>query len=163
MTQGTSADPQAGAAVRQGPNPKTQRKTVAVLLVPFTGGSQLQKCVQQAEDKFVEVVGGARVRVLEKGGNKLAGLLCRYDPWAAKRTCADKDCVTCESNVWLNIQKKSARKSGTPLPDAMVKSTTNLYRREGCNYVAQCMDCMLAGKDARYEGESSRSPRQRQG
>ena len=81
---------------------------------------------------------------------------------AAKRRCSDKDCVTCESRMWL-LQQKEARKKGTPLPGFMVQNTSNLCQREGRNYVAQCMDCALAGKDARYEGESSKSPRQHQG
>ena len=83
--------------------------------------------------------------------------------WVAKRMCQDPGCVTCESEVWLSDQKREARKQGTAQPSFMVQSMSNLCRCEGCNYVGQCMDCILKGKDARYEGESSRSPRQHQG
>ena len=140
-----------------------ERKIVSTLLVPYTMGSGLQKTVQASEDKFSTMTGGYRIRVVEKGGEKLAHLLCRNDPWAAQRVCPDKECVTCLSKVWLREQKKAARKSGQKLPEVLLKSTSNQCRRESLTYTLQCLDCAILGRGSFYQGESSQSARQRQG
>ena len=60
---------------------------MTVLLVPFTVGLTLQKHVQEAEDRFVAMVGGSRVRVVEKGEKScqtyLAEMTCGW-----QRECA---------------------------------------------------------------------------
>ena len=140
---------------------KVEKVVVSTLLVPYTMGEVLRKSVQQAEDAFCELTGSQRVRIVEKGGDKLANLLCRNDPWAARRTCSDLSCATCRSKVWLSEQKKEARKTGQGLPESLVKTTSNQCRREGTTYVLQCLDCALSGRRSLYQGESSHSARQR--
>ena len=79
-TQGPRSGP--GRGVRQGQEDSARTKTdmeerkekttTAVLLVPYSVGSALQTKVQQAEDEFVALVRGQdRIRVVEKGGDKL--------------------------------------------------------------------------------------------
>ena len=141
----------------------TEKKTVTTLLVPYTVGSKLKKTIQEAEDKYSDLIGGKRVRVIEKGGDSLINLLGRNDPWASKRVCTDKDCMPCTSRTWLNEEKKMAKKNKTKLPEVLTTKTSNQCRREGVNYSLQCLDCAIQGKVAKYTGESSRSARQRQG
>ena len=74
------------------------------MLVPFSVGSVLMREVQAAEDCFRSLIGGPRVRVIEKGGDTLINTLGRYDPWAARRRCPDEGCVMCESRMWLATQ-----------------------------------------------------------
>ena len=131
------------------------------LLVPYTVGACLKDSIQAAEDKFVSLVGGGRVRVVEKGGDVLAHLLTRNDPWASKRTCGDHKCDTCRSRMWLKEEKKNAKKSGVPLPEALLQKKSTQCRREGTNYSLQCLDCALGGVRAVYWGESGTSSRQR--
>ena len=140
-----------------------EKKTVSTLLVPFSVDSALMKSVQRAEDSFTDLMGGSRVRVLEHGGDTLINSLGRNDPWAARRRCPDEGCMTCESRFWLQAQKKKARKLKLKLPEVLLTETSNLCRREGCNYSIQCLDCIPKGLRTLYHGESSRSPRQRHG
>ena len=58
-------------------------KVISTLLVPFSIGSVLQRAVQEAEDAYTQLVGGPKVRVLEKGGDTLINTLGKNDPWAA--------------------------------------------------------------------------------
>ena len=134
------------------------KKTVAILLVPYSVGGILQKKVQNAENSFVEIVGGECVRVVEKGGETLLNMLGRNDPWSSRRSCTDKDCPSCSSRRWLQEMKKEAKKTGTTLPSALLQSTSQQCRREGHNYAAQCMKCVMdLGRSSTYWGESSRS------
>ena len=132
-------------------------------MVPYTVGEGLRKCVQDAEYTFSRLTGSQRVRVVEEGGDKLSNLLCRNDPWAAKRTCPDPRCVMCSSRVWLAQQKKEAKKTGQSLPRVLIQKTSNQCHREGTTYTLQCLDCALLGRGSLYQGESSHSARQRQG
>ena len=110
------------------PQVEHEKKTISMLLVPFSVGSVLMRDVQEAEEYFTEHLGGPRVRVLERGGDTLVNTLGRNDPWAAQIRCPDQDCVTCESTVWLVAQKKKARKTKTKLPEGLLTETSNLCR-----------------------------------
>ena len=78
-----------------------QPRTIATLLVPYSVGSTLMKRMQEAEDRLATVLGGGRVRMIEKGGDVLSHLLTRNDPWASRQTCTDTSCETCNSWTWL--------------------------------------------------------------
>ena len=41
--------------------------TMLTLLVPYTMGSRLRDKMQQVEDQYVALMGGSRVRMVEKG------------------------------------------------------------------------------------------------
>ena len=136
-------------------------KTVATLLVPYSVDSRLMVRMQEAEDKLAGVLGGGRVRIVEKGGDVLAHLLTRNDPWASKRTCTDPVCVTCLSRTWIKEQKKVAKENGQELPKCLIQKTSHQCRREGVNYSLQCLHCALEGVRSIYWGESGLSSRQR--
>ena len=137
-----------------------QRTTISTLLVPYTVGGILQSSMQKAEDKFVELTGSQRVRIVEKGGETLGNLLGRNDPWSSRRVCPDPGCNPCKSRTWIKQQKVAAKKSGMSLPKVLITKTSNQCRREGATYVLQCLDCALVGKGSYYQGETSRSARQ---
>ena len=46
-------------------------------------------------------------------------------------------------------------------PKHLIKPGSSLCRREGANYSLQCLECLKSGVDTRYQGETSRSGRQR--
>ena len=138
-------------------------RTITTLLVPYTVGSQLKDKVQKSEDEFVALLGGGRVRIIEKGGDVLAHLLTRSDPWATTRTCGDEKCEPCKSRMWLQEQQKIAKKGGPALPKILVQKTSTHCRREGVNYCLQCLECASQGVRAVYWGESGLSARQRHG
>ena len=142
-------------------NPQEQKTVISTLLVPYTLGSSLQKKVQKAEDEFCRITGGDRVRVIEKGGDVLINLIRRNDPWAARRSCTDVNCPTCQSRRRLSELAKNAKKEGVKLPEGMIVKTSTQCRREGSNYAAQCEECLKVGLMTTYRGESSRSSRQR--
>ena len=66
------------------------KRTVSTLLIPYTIGSKLKEKIQDADDKFVSLLGGGWVRVVERGGTVLAHMLGRSDPWATTRLCDDQ-------------------------------------------------------------------------
>ena len=47
---------------------ETSKKVLTTLLVDYTVGSNLKTRIQDVEDEFTRLVGGGRVRVVEKGG-----------------------------------------------------------------------------------------------
>ena len=140
---------------------KRQPRVTSTLLVPFTIGSRLKDKVQEADRKFVELLGGGHVRVVEKGGTLLAHILCRPDPWATGRSCDDSTCNTCWSKRWLQEQKKVCKQEGTELPKVLLQKTANHCTKEGVNYSLQCLHCALEGVASIYWGESGLSARQR--
>ena len=118
-------------------------RIISTLLVPYTVGSHLQESMQNAEDEFCRMTGGEKVLIVEKGGEKLANLMCRNDPWAARRVCTDSSYVSCSSRTWLKDQKRAAKKSGQELPGVLIKSTSNQCCREGLTYTLQCQAKIL--------------------
>ena len=131
------------------------------LLVPYTPGSRLKKLMQTAEDDFSRLTCTRRVRIVEAGGNKLAHMLGRNDPWAHLRTCEDPACPTCRTKVWLKEQKDQARKAKEKLPIQLLLKTSTMCHREGALYTAQCIHCIHEGKKTLYKGMTSRSACQR--
>ena len=99
------------------PHPKSQEivqvRTVSTLLVPFTVGGALQKLVQCAEDSYVDLIGGERIRVIEKGGDTLLNLLGRNDPWSAKRSCTDHPV---NLGAGCKTSRRARRSLGPPSP-----------------------------------------------
>ena len=140
---------------------RRERKTVAILMVPSSINSALKESVQKEEDDLQKVLGGDRVRVVEKGGDLLSILLCRSDPWAARRMCGDEKCWTCQSLVWFSDQKKLAKSQGVKMPEGLILPKSRMCRREGAMYSIQCADCLLVGSKVVYQGECSVSVRQR--
>ena len=137
------------------------KRTITTLLVDYSVGSRLKSMVQKTEDQFAEMVGGGRVRVLEKGGDVLVNILGRNNPWAAKRSCKDPTCHPCKSRAWITEQKKVARREKMDLPECLLTRSSHQCRREGANYSLQCLPCALSGVKSIYWGETSRSTRQR--
>ena len=138
-------------------------KSVATMVRIVSQSVIVLYCTVQYYHSFVEITGSQRVRIIEKGGDKLANLLGRNDPWSSRRVCSDTNCAPCKSRTWVKHQKVAAKKSGTSLPKVLITKSSNQCRREGATYVLQCLDCALAGKGSYYQGETSRSARQRQG
>ena len=141
--------------------PRRERRTVTTLMVPFSVDSALKETIQKAEDDLQKVLGGDRVRVVERGGETLSNLLCRSDPWAADRMCGDDKCWTCQSLVWFGDQKKMAKSQGVKIPEGLILPKSRMCRREGATYSIQCADCLLVGSKVVYQGECSVSSRQR--
>ena len=153
--------PRRDSPSQSGPEGQMDKRDSINTVVPYTEGSKLKLLVQAAEDDFVGLTKAKRVRVIERGGDKLGNLLGRNDPWAAERACSDKGCWVCTSRTWLREQRKAAKKEGLEMPPGILESRSGQCRREGSTYGLQCMDCVLAGRRTQYQGESSRSTRER--
>ena len=121
----------------------------------------LRDKIQKAEDEYAALLRCKKIRVVEGGGDKLFHILGKNNPWAARQVCSDPTCKTCESRTWIRERAKAARKKGKRLPKIMLSPGSSLCRREGANYCLQCLECLQAGVDTRYQGETSRSGRQR--
>ena len=72
-------------------------ETEAVMFVPFTLGSRLTRDLQEAEDKWAELLNNPKWKMVERSGSKLKDLLGNTTPWASTN-CGQSDCRVCESN-----------------------------------------------------------------
>ena len=141
--------------------PARRLEPEATLKVPYTVRSRLRERIQKVEEEYARLLGCRKVRVVEGGGDKLINLLGRNNPWAAQQVCSDGTYKTCSSRTWIREQLKAARKEKAKPPKHMVSPGSSLCRREGANYMLQCLECLKGGVDSRCQGETSRSGRQR--
>ena len=142
--------------------PTEERQVDTTVLVPYTVGSRLRTKVQNADDALTALLGSRKVRLVESGGDKLVHLLSRNDPWAAKRVCKDSSCVPCASRTWLREKEKECKKMKEKMPELLITKTSTQCRREGCNYILQCLLCLPLGKRSLYRGESGKSAQEHQ-
>ena len=70
---------------------------VSVLFVPKTGGSVLQKRLQELEPGL-SAISGERVRYLERTGVTMKQLLHRNNPWAGAPCYRAASCLSCASD-----------------------------------------------------------------
>ena len=70
---------------------------VSVLFVPKTGGSVLQKMLQELEPGL-SAISGERVRYLERTGVTMKQLLHRNNPWAGAPCYRAASCLSCASD-----------------------------------------------------------------
>ena len=117
------------------PAPKPNRRTKGVLFIPHTPGGELARKIQGEEDKLSDLHQVARVKVVERGGTRLADILGRKDPWARSH-CGKGDCLICCAK---------AKKEGTP----------STCQQESVVYAITCDRCKDAQVDAKYYEESS--------
>ena len=73
-----------------------------------------------------------RVKIVEKSGTTLKSVLVRSDPWAGGK-CGRKRCLPCKEGV-----------------------ENSKFRKRNILYEITCQECLRAGKDFTYVGESSR-------
>ena len=74
------------------------------------------------------------MKILEKNGSQLQGLLMKGDPWGTE-TCSRTDCMVCLAS----------------------KDGTTTCRQVNIVYSNTCQTCEVKGKMTQYVGETSRS------
>ena len=81
---------------------------VSVLFVPKTGGSVLQKRLQQLEPGL-SAISGERVRYVERTGVTMKQMLHRNNPWAGAPCYKADSCLSCASDKDIkdNCSKRS--------------------------------------------------------
>ena len=105
----------------------------AVMFVPYTPGSKLVRALQEAEDKWAELLNHPKWRMVERSGSKLKDLLSNTTPWD-NNYCGRQDCWVCETN-----------------PEAGPKSCWT----ENTTYKISCKQCTLEGTSAEYYAETA--------
>ena len=78
-------------------NTEAPAQVVSVLFVPKTGGSVLQKRLQQLEPGL-SAISGERVRYVERTGVTIKQLLHRNNPWAGAPCYRAASCLSCASD-----------------------------------------------------------------
>ena len=109
------------------------------MFVPVTIGGVLVKELQKREEE-INKFSKERIKIIEDGGVKLKDLLVCKNPFPIPK-CKKKKCVICESEVKENLK---------------IPCNTN-----NAGYRLECKTCSERGKNAVYEGETSRSARTR--
>ena len=60
-----------------------EREIEAVMFIPFTVGSKLQKQLQTEDNDYICSGHSKRIKFVERGGSTLEQILGRSDPWGA--------------------------------------------------------------------------------
>ena len=76
----------------------------AVLFCPHTEGGTLAKNLRKAEEDL-EKLTGYRMKVVEKGGDRILDLLQTSDPWRGE-DCGRAGCWPCRTKMWTEKDKK---------------------------------------------------------
>ena len=127
---------------RVGPQVKAANysKTEDILFVPHTPGGILVSNIQRVEDSFAKVHNIARIKVIERGGRRIADSLSRKNPWAPDR-CQKEDCMLCQSQM---VDKADKGKPAACVCENVV-------------YRISCDECALDKVSAHYYGESAQT------
>ena len=109
--EGGAGPSTAGPTPRQGgpQAPGTNHDHVeGIMFVPHSPDGGLARSIQWEEDIFARLHRIGRVKVVERGSQRLMDLLGKKDPWA-KSSCMRPDCMTCSS---ANKKKGSSMSCG---------------------------------------------------
>ena len=104
----------------------------ATLQVPNTKNSELCKRIQAAEDQLSMATRTKKIRIIERGGQRLIHALSRTDPGQNDRTCQRNNCKNCQGRLQIKemIQQQkdqghntnnTKEKNGNQLPIAEEK------------------------------------------
>ena len=72
-----------------------EREIEAVMFVPCTRDSKLQKRLQELDDDFIKGGKDKRIRFIERSGTTLEQLLSKSDPWGGDG-CTRDNCFQCQ-------------------------------------------------------------------
>ena len=127
--------------------------TDATLLVPHTPGSKLCTKLQEVENQIALATNSPKIRMVEKGCNKLVHILERTDPDQNEIYCGRSECQSCLGRQCVQEMLKYMKSRGQPTKDATKKwaSVANC-RREGIIYRVDCLPCL---KGENETGEKS--------
>lgn len=137
------------------------------VFVPFTKESRLRKRLQVIDDTIGESTRSPGLRFIERcGGQTIIDLLGRSNPWAKDLRCPREKCLPCAGKDILareEEERKIPEPGQPPCPRPSKEETTSIPKCtvEGVGYIVECWPCRVAGRAAKYIGESSRSPYQR--
>ena len=82
-----------------------KRQTKTVIFVPHTNNSELAVALREKEGRLEEITGD-RIKIVERGGQKLENVLTGSDPWKGL-DCGRKNCFLCITKS--RMEKKSNR------------------------------------------------------
>ena len=71
------------------------REIEAVMFIPFTKDSKLQKLLQESDNDYIRGNNEKRIKFVERGGQTLEQVLGRSDPWGGNG-CSRNSCFQCE-------------------------------------------------------------------
>ena len=74
-----------------------QQQIKAVFFVPNTEGSRLARELRKQEETL-ESLTGYKIKIVERGGNKLEQLLHQSNPWSGS-PCERKTCLMCDTKT----------------------------------------------------------------
>ena len=133
----------------------------AVVFIPFTPGSKLQKKLQAADNQFSDMHNMPRLRFVERAGVKPVEDLGTLDPWAGEYYCPRKRWIPFKIRIFLLQEEEQLRERGTKRPKDGRNSSIPGCSNESVNYSLDCITCRNQGLERSYRGETSRSAYQR--
>ena len=119
---------------------KDQVETVTVLFVPRTPGGELAERLRKVE-REISFLTGDIVKIVERSGSAMKGLLVKSNPGADGGVCDRKDCPICNHGEGKNGNCK----------------------KRNVVYKTICDRCKEKGQDRCYYGETSRTGFERGG
>ena len=112
----------------------TRREPSAIMFVPRTRGGELTRRLQEKEME-ISKFSLQTVKIIERNGDKLEGVLVRKDPIGETR-CGRDDCFLC------NTQRKEK----------------GVCKNANVVYSITCNTCREEGEESTYWGETARAP-----
>lgn len=118
---------------------------IATLDIPYTPKSKLCKLIQNMDDKISLELKQPKIRIMEKGGNKLADLLIIADPWAKLSDCGRSKCKVCWGIKYLEDRKEKAKLAGVKIGNEYNLPDIRHCSKEGAIYELDCIECLDQG------------------
>ena len=134
----------------------------AVMFCPYTEGGVLAKKLREAEEEL-ESLTGYRMKIVERGGDKLLDLLQVANPWRGE-DCGREGCWPCETKVWTEKDKKQDCTRRSVLYETWCETCAKVEEKKVDEEEADEQKRKeMKGKISKFKyiGESSRSSQER--
>ena len=126
---------------RKESNQNSAKDPVTIIFVPRTPGGELITKLRSAEEEISKVMGGEKVKFVEKTGRLIQSILHKSNPHAGEK-CGRKACLVCSSS-------EEESKNGD-------------CRWRSILYKTTCLECKRKeGKVVEYYGETSKTAYER--
>ena len=139
---------------------KRYLQTDATLLVPFTANSKLCTELQKKENLLAVATNTPKIRMVEKGGEKLVHSLSKTDPNQNERTCGRGNCQNCVGRMKVVNMLEEMKEQGKSSKEMKKKWKSNPNcRREGTVYRIDCVSC-IRDQDCAQDSQNENKTRE---
>ena len=133
-------------------------KIKSVMFVPQTRGGRLAKMLRDKEEELAKI-SGYRIKIVERGGEKIADILCKSNPWSGT-DCEREGCLMCTTKVETGKNKNQSCSNRNALYETWCE-TCELREKEKADQKQGKKNRVT--RMVKYVGETARSCHERGG